>query len=86
MAAFTQRHPPGGYAGCAGGEIMTRKQSLRLRKLLYEATSDFGLIRTVTLDAPHLAQQNTEALERLFTQAECKLVAINCALIRGGEA
>lgn len=61
---------------------MTRKHNLRLRKLVYDTTCDCGLIRSITLDAPHLAQQNMEALERLFTQVECKLVAINCTLMK----
>lgn len=61
---------------------MTRKQNLRLRKLIYDTTCDCGLIKAITLEAPHLARQNMEALERLFAQIECKLVAVNCTLIK----
>jgi len=65
---------------------MTRKQSLRVKELVHDVARDYGLLRDVLFNAPQMATYNRAALENISTRLECKLVAINCVLIRGGAA
>lgn len=64
---------------------MKRKQLDRLQTLIIEASREFSLIRDIILQAPQVAASHRNSMATMFTKAECKLVAANNCIIKGGS-
>lgn len=61
---------------------MKRRENQRLQQLTREAANNISLLHGLLLQAPRVVAGHQEFVDRLFLETECKLVAINCGLIR----